>query len=106
MIIKHPIWITPYETERLLHIYIPDNLKEGEKCPCLYMFDGHNLFFDEDATFGTSWGIKDYLDKHHIKLVVVGLECNHDGNERLSEFTPLTYLDDVYGPVEQKGLEL
>ena len=26
------------------------------------MFDGQNVFFDEDATFGKSWGMADYLD--------------------------------------------
>ncbi len=29
--------------------------------PVLYMFDGQNVFFDEDATFGKSWGVADYL---------------------------------------------
>ncbi len=43
---------------RLLHIYIPDDIKEGERFPVMYMFDGHNLFFDSDATYGKSWGIK------------------------------------------------
>ena len=28
----------------------------------MYFFDGHNLFFDEDATYGKSWGLKDFLE--------------------------------------------
>ena len=88
MVIKENIWITPFETERTLHIYLPDDLGEQERLPVLYMFDGHNLFFDEDATYGVSWGLKDYLDAHHSRLLVVGLECNHEGIERLKEFTP------------------
>ena len=80
MIIKENVWITPYQCDRLLHIYLPDDIQENETFPVLYMFDGHNLFFDEDATYGKCWGLKDYLDKHHSRLIVVGLECNHDGN--------------------------
>ena len=72
MIIKEEVWITPYQLPRMLHIYLPDDLQEDEKLPVLYMFDGHNLFYDEDATYGTSWGLKDYLDKHHNRLMVVG----------------------------------
>ena len=70
------------------------------------MFDGHNLFFDEDATYGTCWGLKEYLDVNKIHLIVVGLECNHEGNERLSEFSPYDYLDYDYGEVKGKGKEL
>ena len=29
----------------------------------MYMFDGHNVFFDEDATFGKSWGMNDYMER-------------------------------------------
>ena len=103
MIIKDNVWITPYQCDRLLHIYLPDDIQENETFPVLYMFDGHNLFFDEDATYGKCWGLKDYLDKHHSRLIVVGLECNHDGNERLSEFTPYAFYDEPWGYVPEKG---
>ncbi|MCB6314258.1 alpha/beta hydrolase-fold protein, partial [Gordonibacter pamelaeae] len=37
----------------MLHIYLPQDYEQGNKrYPVLYMFDGHNLFYDEDATFG------------------------------------------------------
>ena len=32
-----------------------------ERYPVMYFFDGHNLFYDEDATYGTSWGLKGFL---------------------------------------------
>lgn len=35
---------------------------EGERGEMLYMFDGHNLFVNEDATYGKSWGLKLFLD--------------------------------------------
>lgn len=88
MVTKESILIEPFGCERTLHIYIPDDLAPGERVPVLYMFDGHNLFYDSDATYGKSWGMKKYLDKHHTRLMVVGLECNHEGWSRLDEFSP------------------
>ncbi len=106
MIIKDNVYITPYDLDRTLHIYLPDDLREEERLPVLYMFDGHNLFFDEEATYGKSWGLKEYLEKHNIRVMVVGLECNHDGNERLAEFSPYDFYDEPWGSVEGKGKEL
>ncbi|MBE6108156.1 MAG: alpha/beta hydrolase [Erysipelotrichaceae bacterium] len=103
MVIKEKIWIKPYECERTLHIYVPDQKEENERFPVLYMFDGHNLFFDEEATYGKSWGLKKYLDEHHSRVIVVGLECNHVGNERLSEFTPYSFYEDEWENVPEKG---
>lgn len=106
MVIKKDIWITPYACNRTLHIYVPDNLSKENPAAVLYMFDGHNLFFDRDATFGKSWGMKKYLDRKKAHLIVVGLECNHEGDERLSEFTPYSYDDWDYGYVNEKGRDL
>lgn len=108
MIIKEEVWISPYNLNRNLHIYIPDNIRDDEKLPVLYMFDGHNLFYDDEATYGTSWGLREYLEQHDNRLIVVGLECSHDdeGRERLREFTPYTYEDDIWGHVDEKGLAL
>ena len=107
MVIKEMTYIRPYDCERMLHIYLPDDLEPGERVPVLYMFDGHNLFYDSDATYGKSWGMKQYLDKHHTRLMVVGLECNHEGWQRLDEFSPYSYYDDSCStPVNQRGLPL
>ncbi|MCI5773055.1 MAG: alpha/beta hydrolase-fold protein [Erysipelotrichaceae bacterium] len=106
MIIKEEVWIEPFALSRMLHIYLPDDLEEDERLPVLYMFDGHNLFYDEDATYGNCWGLLDYLDKHHNRLMIVGLECNHEGNERLSEFSPYSFEDYHFGYIEGKGTTL
>ena len=60
--------------KRNIYVYVPD--MEGN-FPVLYMFDGHNLFDDAEATYGKSWGMKDYLDENQVPLIVVGVECNH-----------------------------
>ena len=39
------------------YIYLPDAYQTdpNRRFPVLYMFDGHNVFFDGDAAFGKSW---------------------------------------------------
>ena len=106
MVFTKSVWITPYKCNRDLHIYVPDTKEENERFPVLYMFDGHNLFFDDVATYGKCWGIKDYLDKNNGKVIVVGIECNHNGDERLNEFTPYDFYEDEWGYVDQRGLVL
>ena len=89
MIIKRDFIYSPKGTSRPLHIYLPDNYFEsGKRYPVMYFFDGHNLFFDEDATYGKSWGLKEFLDSWDKEMIVVGIECGHDGQERLSEYLP------------------
>ena len=89
MIVKRDCVYTPKGKSRPLHIYLPDDYTTGmDRYPVLYFFDGHNLFSDADATYGKSWGLKDFLDRWDRKLIVVGIECGHEGEERLSEYLP------------------
>ena len=79
----------PTEKPRRLYISLPkDYEKTDERYPVVYMFDGHNVFFDRHATFGKSWGMREYLKKTKRRFIVVGIECNREGNERLSEYSP------------------
>lgn len=107
MVLKENVFITPFQTSRTLHIYLPDNLKEGQRCKVVYMFDGHNLFFDQDATFGTCWGLKTFLDTanrtQEHPIMIVGLECNHESNHRLWEFSPYDFCDRTWGEVHGLG---
>lgn len=104
MIIKENIKIPYLNCERRIHIYLPDSIKQ-EKLPVLYMFDGHNLFYDEDATYGKSWGLKEYLEKNEIQLLVVGIECSHEGINRLNEFSPYTFTSAHLGSIQGSGKE-
>ena len=89
MVIKENIWYGPAGEERTLHIYLPDNYNTtDERYPVMYFWDGHNLFFNEDATFGKSWGLKEFLDKWDKKMIIVGIECSHAGTHRLDEYCP------------------
>lgn len=89
MIIKRDCIYPPKGVNRPLHIYLPDDYDASEeRYPVMYFFDGHNLYSDEDATYGKSWGLKTFLDGWGKKMIVVGMECGHDGQERLSEYLP------------------
>ena len=70
MVETFDVSITPYGLTRRTFVYLPDDWQtSGKKYPVLYMFDGHNLFFDSTATYGTCWGLKDYLDAHPNAIV-------------------------------------
>ena len=103
MIEKSEVWFSPANQKRRLHVYLPDDYYESdERYPVMYMFDGHNLFYDSDATYGKSWGMKEFLDGWEKKIIVVGLECSHEGNTRLVEFCPY-YWDSFAGPIHGTG---
>lgn len=103
MIIVESVYFHPARHQRPIHIYLPDDYEySNERYPVMYMFDGHNLFYDSYATYGKSWGLKEYLDQWHKKIIIVGLECNHKGNNRLKEFSPYywntgDFAGEVYG---------
>ena len=101
---KHQIYIPCFGDMRTLHIYTPDAYATSNKrFPVLYMYDGHNLFYDEDATFGKCWGLKRYLEVQNIPLIVVGIECNHEGYKRLEEFSPYDFTDTNIGDIHGRG---
>ena len=96
MIIKRDIYYPPAGSSRRLHIYLPDDYhKSEERYPVMYFFDGHNLFFNEDATYGKSWGFKEFLEGWNRKMIIVGMECSHEGNSRLIEYFPYELLSDI-----------
>ena len=89
MIVKRDFIYTPKGKNRPLHIWLPDDYEiSGKRYPVMYFFDGHNLFFNEDATYGKSWGLKEFLDGWGRDLILVGIECGHEGDERISEYLP------------------
>ncbi len=93
------------EKSRRAYIYLPASYRrDPEKhYPVLYMFDGHNVFFDSDATYGKSWGMKDYMDKSQKQLIIVAVECNHEGNGRLQEYSPVSFENSYLGKIRGRG---
>lgn len=88
-VFTHDFWYEPAERMRTLHVYLPNGYDQStERYPVMYFFDGHNLFFDECATYGKSWGLKTFLDQWEKPLIIVGMECSHEGEARLDEYCP------------------
>lgn len=82
--------ITPFNQKRTVRVYVPNSYKDDseKRYPVLYMHDGQNLYKDEDAGYGMSWGISDYLEQSGLELIVVGIDCNTEGYKRLDEYSP------------------
>ena len=61
--ITYPCFTGP--EERRLYVYLPRgyNIHKAKHYPVLYMFDGQNVFFDDNATYGKSWGLGKYLNQ-------------------------------------------
>ncbi|RSD25415.1 alpha/beta hydrolase [Mesobacillus subterraneus] len=81
--------MTTLDRERTIRVYLPESYHEhpNKRYPVLFMHDGQNLYKDEDAGYGMSWGISDYLEESGLELIVVGIDCN-DGYKRLDEYSP------------------
>ncbi len=79
----------PVKAPRRLYVYLPRDYSVSERrYPVLYMFDGHNVFYDAHATYGKSWGMKEYLTRTRLPLIVAAVECNTEGERRMNEYSP------------------
>ena len=109
MVEQFDIKITPFNDNRLVNVYLPKDYDEtNERYPVIYMFDGHNLFYDEEAAFGSSWKLKDFMDKYSKKMIIVGVYCNMVGNGRIVEYFPYKKELEIFGNneyIDGKGLE-
>ena len=88
------------EEARKAYLYLPESYdrEPDKRYPVLYMFDGHNVFFDSDATYGKSWGMKEYMDFTGTQLLIAAVECNHSpDNGRLREYSPFPFDDPKLG---------
>lgn len=99
MILKFEVFARKLDRNVPVHMYLPDGYMENqEDYPVLYMFDGHNLFNDEDATYGRSWRLLNHVGHEgQPNLIIVGMECSHEGNCRLIEYSPFPFYDGEFG---------
>ena len=89
MLEKFPVYMTSFKQERMIRVYLPENYNnENRRYPVLYMHDGQNVFEDEGAIKGVSLGMKDYLDESGMELIVVAIDQNPEGEERVNEYCP------------------
>ena len=95
------------EEERRAYVYVPDGAPE-KRYPVLYMFDGQNLFYDELASFGKSWGLLKYLEENKVPLIVAAADCNfhredHPCGGRFSEYSPFSFEHAMIGKIQGRG---
>ena len=93
------------EKNRKGYIYLPDSYEADSTrhYPVMYMFDGHNVFFDTDATYGKSWGMNSFMNRTRKQLIIVAIECNHEGDGRLQEYSHIDFENTTVGKVKGKG---
>ncbi len=95
------------DEERTAYVYVPDG-EPGRRYPVLYMFDGQNLFYDETASFGKSWGLLKYLEENKTPLIVASVASNfHPESYRLggrfSEYSPFSFEEPMIGNIKGRG---
>jgi len=80
-----------YKTPRKLRLYLPAGYNENtlKKYPVLYMHDGKNLFFPEEAFLGQEWHIDENLDLLNTmnlteQIIVVGIYAGNRDKEYTS----------------------
>lgn len=90
---------------RAAYLCLPEGYEEEPETryPVLYMFDGHNVFFDEDATYGTSWGMARLMQESRMPLIVAAVACNPVGDRRLREYSPFTHETPSLGLIRGRG---
>ena len=91
------------EERRRAYVWLPRACDEDPdaRFPVLYMFDGQNLFFDADASFGTSWGMYDYLNAVQPDVIVAAVSCSQTG--RMAEYSPFSHENGDAGHVDARG---
>lgn len=93
---------------RRAYVYLPESYykQPNRRYPVLYMWDGHNVFFDEDATYGKSWGMKEYMDATRKQIIIAAVECNYSPDHgRLREYSPFNFKEKSIGRIKGQGKE-
>lgn len=105
MIVSHQLEFPATGENRTVRVYLPDDYEnQVSRYPVMYFFDGHNLFYDQEATYGESWQLKEFLDHWNKDMIVVGIEPGHEGNQRLEEYSPYNIGEEFFaGPVQGQG---
>ena len=110
MLIKWDITIPELsgDTPRRAFVWLPEQCREDPEArfPVLYMFDGHNLFSDQDATYGRSWRLGEFLEREDLPLIVAAVDCDPgEQGERLSEYSPFDFNFRRGTPIKGRGQE-
>ena len=98
--VRFPNFRSEFVASRRLTVRLPPGgVAPDEHLPVLYMHDGQNVFFDEEATFGVSWGAIGTTDDfarapQGRRLLVVAVDNTGD---RIDDYTPVPDPDRMAG---------
>ncbi|WP_312472011.1 alpha/beta hydrolase-fold protein [Neobacillus sp.] len=89
MLEKLQVKMTSFEQDRTIRVYLPECYNQSNnRYPVLYMHDGQNVFRDENAVRGVSLGLENYLNENGTEIIVVAIDLNPEGEERINEYCP------------------
>lgn len=78
--------------ERTVRIYLPGEYEtSGIRYPVLYMQDGQNVYVNEGAFGGNSWGVKDTLERMETESGFAGIivaAIDNIGERRYEDYSP------------------
>lgn len=87
MLITQMVHMNQLNRDRDLLIWLPDDHEtSGKRYPVMYINDGQNAFFDDQAYTGISWGFLDYVQQNGLELIMVAIPCNYEPWMRESEY--------------------
>lgn len=73
---------------RRVQVLLPKGYEDSKNdYPVIYMLDGQNLFYDDEAFVGHSWRVSETLNSYPDlpPMIVVGIDNSHD---RINEYSP------------------
>lgn len=82
-----------------ISLYLPNSYEKADKdYPVLYMHDGQNLFDNNVATYGKSWGIIDAFENDSTlpELIIVGIDSTNTRSDELVPFNFYSTYDKRY----------
>ncbi len=99
---KMPVSGLRPDFSRRIYICLPSGYDgQPEKhFPVFYLFDGQNLFFDEDASFGKSWNLTKFMEESQAECILVGIESSPFGDDRLCEYSPFPHQTPELGSID------
>ncbi|MCT1901885.1 alpha/beta hydrolase [Oceanobacillus sojae] len=93
--------LTPLNQNVIFRVMTPDSYDISRKrYPVLYMNDGQDVFFDEEATDGESLGYIKYYEafgKFLPEVILVGIDCPMDNVARTEQYAPYHKTFEVAG---------
>jgi predicted alpha/beta superfamily hydrolase len=91
--------LTPFDTDVTFRVMVPDGYEVGDRhYPVLYMHDGQDIFYDDDAINGHSLQYAQYyksFNRFLPQIIIVGIDCPMNNAKRTQQYTPYSKHFDI-----------